>query len=155
MGKIGLLSDTHGSLHPRVYDLFEGVELILHAGDVESSTVLSDLEVLAPVLAVRGNMDRSLTLLALPTFRLVHWAGRAIALVHNLEHLPEELARRSLQDEAIDVVVFGHTHVARSWWEGKRLYVNPGAAKAGSQRASVAVLWVDEHEVRAEHHALG
>jgi putative phosphoesterase len=151
LGKIGLISDTHGSLHPEVFEAFAGVELILHAGDVDSPVVLSDLEVLAPVLAVRGNMDRSLSLTALPTFRLVHWAGRSIALIHNLDRLGEELTARRLQEEEIHVVVFGHTHAQACWREDGCMYVNPGTAKANAVRPGAALLWVGEEGVSVQH----
>ncbi len=138
--KLGLVSDTHGSLHPAVFEALLGVELILHAGDVDAAEVLSDLEAIAPVQAVRGNMDRSLLLSALPVFRLIEWRGKKLGLIHDLDELEDELEIRGLAHERLDVVVYGHTHRPRVFTENGCLYVNPGSAKAGARGATVAIL---------------
>ena len=150
MKRVGLISDTHGSVHPAVFRVFDGMDLILHAGDVDSATVLSDLEVLAPVLAVRGNMDDGWTLSSLPEVRVVEVEGRQIALIHNRQHLRAGLQRTGVKMEEIDAVVYGHTHLAEWHREGGILYVNPGSARAGSPRASVALLEVSSGHVGVE-----
>ncbi|MDA2932062.1 metallophosphoesterase family protein [Nitrospinae bacterium AH-259-F20] len=70
--KIGVISDTHGFCHPRVFQLFEGAELILHAGDIGDETIITDLEAIAPVTAVFGNIDRP------PPDRAVPGPGRSL-----------------------------------------------------------------------------
>ncbi|NOZ56562.1 MAG: metallophosphoesterase family protein [Calditrichaeota bacterium] len=142
MKRVGLISDTHGSVHPEVFRLFDGVDLILHAGDVDSATVLSDLEVLAPVLAVKGNMDAEWTLASLPALRVIEVEGHNIALIHNRRHLTAELLRAGVKPTEVDVLVYGHTHLAEWHREGKLLVVNPGSARAGTPKASVGFLEV-------------
>ncbi len=123
---IGLIADTHGLVRPDVFEVLDGVELILHAGDVGGDDVLDELAAIAPVYAVYGNMDDpNDPRLEREIVRDV--AGVMIHVSHGHElgnPTPEKLLRRY----AADVIVYGHTHkqlVARI--EG-RLVVNPGAA---------------------------
>jgi len=124
---VGLISDTHGLVRPAIADVFEGVTLILHAGDVGGAAVLRALERIAPVDAVYGNVDdphdpmlareRSLTI-----------GGVTIHVSHGHE-LVRPTAERLLARYAGDVVVFGHTHRSVTLRDGSgRLAVNPGAA---------------------------
>ncbi len=149
MKRVGLISDTHGSVHPEVFRLFDGVDLILHAGDVDSATVLSDLEVVAPVLAVKGNMDADWAPASLPALRLIDVEGHRVAVIHNVRHLSAELIRVGAKLEGVDVVVYGHTHLAEWHREGPILYVNPGSARADAPKASVALLEVTPERVTA------
>lgn len=142
--RIGLISDTHGSVPAKIYEVFSGVEMVLHAGDVDSPEVLSDLAVIAPVLAVRGNMDRHFLLSSLPVARVVEWAGRRIAIIHNLVWLSSQLAALDVRLAEINVVVFGHTHKPVCYREAGILYVNPGAARQGERHASAALLRLPE-----------
>jgi hypothetical protein len=145
--KIGVISDTHGFLDPKIPGFFAGVEHILHAGDIGSDGVVAELEAVAPVTAVLGNTDSS------PMFRLtevVLLAGRKFLVHHivNPRALTEELRRR-LARERPDAVVFGHTHKAFCETIDGVLYLNPGYAgrpKLGLER-SVAVLHCDEMRV--------
>ena len=148
--KIGVISDTHGFLDPKVLKLFAGVEHILHAGDIGSDAIIAELEAVAPVTAVLGNTDSS------PTFRLaevVKLAGRKFLVHHivNPRALTEELRLR-IARERPDAVVFGHTHKAfRETIDGV-LYFNPGYAgkpKFGAER-SVAILHCDGKGMRPE-----
>lgn len=135
MARVGLIADTHGLLRPQAIVALAGCERILHAGDVGEAALLGELAALAgaPVVAVRGNCD---DLPALPDSALVEVAGVRILLHHG--HLPvDEAAARP------DVVVTGHTHVARVGREGAGpLRVNPGSAGPRRFRlpATVAVL---------------
>jgi putative phosphoesterase len=99
---IGVASDTHGWLDPRLLAAFDGVDVILHAGDVGSEAVLEGLRVLAPVYAVQGNNDVPLGGLGLPTHLDVELAGVDVHLVHELPHMRLSPNTR--------LVVFGHSH---------------------------------------------
>jgi len=148
--KIGIISDTHGFLDPKVLRLFAGVEHILHAGDIGSDAIIAELEAVAPVTAVLGNTDSS------PAFRLtevVKLAGRKFLVHHimNPHALTEELRLR-IARERPDAVVFGHTHKAFSETIDGVLYFNPGSAgkpKSGPGR-TVAILDCDAKEIRHE-----
>ncbi len=139
---IGLISDTHGLLRPDVAAAFKGVELILHAGDVGSRDVLAELECVAPVEAVHGNVD-PMDLMLPPTV-LRDIEGLDVLVTHGHEvgsPTPDKLANRY----RADVIVFGHTHKAVVRRVGGTLVVNPGAA--GPRRfnllPSVARLTID------------
>lgn len=137
--RLGVLSDTHGALHPGIPKIFKGVDLILHAGDIGAQSVLIELEALAPVLAVRGNMDHAPWAGRLPHRQSVRAAGLRVHLVHDIAHL-------ALPPSAGDpaVVVSGHTHRAHIETRNGVLYVNPGSAGAPryGEKASVALLMV-------------
>ena len=128
--KLGLISDTHDFLDPRVPKIFAGVDHILHAGDVGQPMLLVELEQIAPVTAVLGNTDEGLPL------RLTEWVelgGKKFLLYHIVtpgdgpQHIPG-LPRK----EAPDVVMFGHTHKPFAQQFGPTLFFNPGYA--GRQR---------------------
>jgi putative phosphoesterase len=148
--KIGIISDTHGFLDPKIRGLFAGVSHILHGGDIGPSAIIAGLEAIAPVTAVSGNTDSS------PIFRpteAVELAGRKF-LVHHIVNpwaLKEDLQLRIAREQP-DVVVFGHTHRAFCETINGALYLNPGYAgqpKTGTDR-SVAILHCDGREIRHE-----
>lgn len=125
--RIGILSDTHGLLRPRVLELLDGVDHLIHAGDVGPAELLAELEALAPLTAVYGNTDGFDVRKRLPDVAAVELGGLRFAVTHG--HLsgvpsPERLAPR--HPEA-DVVVFGHTHVPRLEVLDGRWFVNPGS----------------------------
>ena len=138
--KIGLISDTHDYLDPRVPELFAGVDHILHAGDVGRSLLIVELEQIAPVTAVTGNTDEGLPL------RETEWItlGGKKFLVHHIvtPGVGSPRIERRLREDAPDVVMFGHTHKPFAQQVGSILYFNPGYA--GRQRfdlpRSVAVM---------------
>jgi putative phosphoesterase len=124
---VGLISDTHGLVRPAVADVFQGVTLILHAGDVGGASVLRALERIAPIDAVYGNVDDPHDPM-LARERSVSIDGVTIHVSHGHE-LGRPTAERLLARYTADVVIFGHTHrsvVVRD--ESGRLAVNPGAA---------------------------
>jgi uncharacterized protein len=146
--KIGVLSDTHGFLDPKVLELFTGVSHILHAGDIGSDAIVAELQTVAPVTAVLGNTDSS------PAYRLtetVSLGGRK-CLVHHIVNpraLTDELQLR-IARERPDAVIFGHTHRVFSETIAGVLYLNPGYAgkpKYGVER-TVAILHCDGEEIR-------
>ena len=150
--KIGVISDTHNFFDPRIPSLFEGVEHILHAGDIGLPGLLLELERIAPVTAVSGNTDDD-------GFRyrdtqLVELDGRKFLLHHIVD--PQRLTdalHATVAREKPEVVVFGHTHKPFCERFGETLYFNPGYAgksRFGMER-SVAFLHCDEKGIRAEY----
>jgi putative phosphoesterase len=123
---VGLISDTHGQLRPEISDLFKGVDLIVHAGDVGGAAVLRDLGMIAPVLAVSGNMDDRQAPL-LPRERLIPIGSLTLHVSHG-----DELGRPTptllLATYDAEVIVYGHTHRPLLLRERGRVVVNPGAA---------------------------
>lgn len=139
MACVGLISDTHGLLRPQALVALEGVDLILHAGDVCGDDILAALAELAPTLAVAGNCDDDP---ALPPHRLETVGGLRILLHHG--HLAvDEAAHRP------DVVVSGHTHVPRVDAARGILRVNPGSAGPRRFRLPVTVARLTVAEGRA------
>jgi putative phosphoesterase len=148
--KIGILSDTHGWLDPRIKDHFAGVGHILHAGDIGDAFIAFELEQIAPVTVVLGNTDLGLSF---KETEVVELAGRKF-LVHHIvnPHAPADPLKRRLIREKPDVVVFGHTHQAFDATLGGIRYFNPGYAgkpKFGTER-SAAIWHCESGGVRAD-----
>ncbi|MDZ4168626.1 MAG: metallophosphoesterase family protein [Coriobacteriia bacterium] len=134
MPRIGVISDTHGYLDPAVLELFAGVDLIIHAGDIGDTAVLAALEKLAPVAAVAGNLDQGELGERLPSE-----ACASIGKVHYvIGHKRKRLMKRFLAGklghgkEATppDLVVYGHEHQPSITWTDKTLFLNPGSASS-------------------------
>ena len=145
--KIGLISDTHGFLDPKVPEIFAGVSHILHAGDIGDDSIIVELEAIAPVTAVLGNTDSS------PTFRITEVVALAQRkfFVHHIvnPHALKENLQLQVARERPDAVLFGHTHKAFCETIGGVLYLNPGYAgkpKFGAER-TVAILRGQEMRV--------
>jgi putative phosphoesterase len=148
--KIGVISDTHNFLDPKINELFAGVNHILHAGDIGNTSIISELEEIAPVTAVYGNTDMNLPFKETEIIEL----GTRKFLIHHIvnpnalgDRVKERIARAQPQ-----VVVFGHTHRTFCETIGTVLYFNPGAAgkpKFGLGR-TVAILHCDEKEISPE-----
>jgi putative phosphoesterase len=147
---VGLVSDTHGLIRPEIFDALEGVELILHAGDVGGREVLQQLSTIAPIRAVYGNTDppgepglaESLDLkLAAVTVHVSH--GHEVG-----GPTPERLVARY----TADVIVYGHTHKPLIERVDGRLVVNPGAAgpRRFNVKPSVARMTLDNGRVGVE-----
>lgn len=152
--RIGVISDTHGFLDPKVARLFRGVEHILHAGDIGLPGVVLELESIAPVTAVLGNTDAALSFRETEIVRL---AGRKF-LVHHIVNprSPTDTLKERLAREQPDVVVFGHTHKPFRESLGPTLFLNPGYAgkpRFGLDR-SVAVLECDSGALSCQFHEL-
>jgi uncharacterized protein len=128
---IGVISDTHGVLRPEAVEALRGCERIIHAGDVGSASVLEQLRAIAPVVAVRGNVDTGHWARALPPFATVDLDGHAIHVVHILSDL-------DLQP-GISAVVFGHSHEPSIEARDGVLYLNPGSAGPRRFRLPVSV----------------
>src|SRR5436305_2031772 len=120
INRIGLISDTHGLLRPEAVDALEGSDLIIHAGDVGKPEVLDALKRLAPVVAVRGNVDRGPWADALPLTAIVK---PGIYVLHDVKELDFDPSTKGYR-----MVVSGHSHKPSQTERGGVLYVNPGAA---------------------------
>ncbi|MFZ1109128.1 MAG: metallophosphoesterase family protein [Rhodomicrobium sp.] len=129
---IGLISDTHGLLRREVAAALAGVSQILHAGDVGRPEVLDELRAIAPVTAVRGNVDGGRLAEALPMDAVVSIGGADIYMLHNLSGMDIDP-----KAAGIAAVVSGHTHAPLIEMLDGVLYVNPGSA--GPRRFSLPI----------------
>ena len=130
--KIGIISDTHGLLRPEAVERLAGVRHIIHAGDIGRPDVISDLRKIAPVTAVRGNVDRDEWAAGYPQTELVKLGGRVFYVLHNLAELDLDPAAAG-----VDVVVSGHSHQPRIETRDGVVYLNPGSA--GPRRFSLPI----------------
>ena len=127
---LGVVSDTHGYLDPRVLKLLEGVDHILHAGDIGDASIIEDLACIAPVTTVRGNNDKTGQSSLFPEEVTLELGGRTVYLTHQVKvpKKPEDPANKRYTDAGIDVVVYGHSHIAFQKTLGSVMFFNPGAA---------------------------
>jgi putative phosphoesterase len=121
--QIGLISDTHGLLRKEAFDALRGSELILHAGDVGKPRILDELRKLAPVVAIRGNVDTAPWASKLPEAELVETVAATFYLIHNIKDLDLNPAAAG-----IHIVLFGHSHQPTQYEKDGVLYINPGSA---------------------------
>jgi uncharacterized protein len=154
--KVGVLSDTHvpaiaQSLPAVIFDIFQGVDLILHAGDIVEMSVLDELGAIAPVEAVAGNMDGSDIHLNLPYKKIIPLGKFNAGLIHGKYRIDiqREMIRKEFDD--VDLIVYGHSHTP-FWGKVNGVYfLNPGSPtdKRHAPYNSVALLEVGD-ELRAE-----
>jgi len=154
--KVGVIADTHGVLPPEVLQIFQGVDRIIHAGDIGGAEVLHRLRQLAPVVAVRGNYDKELDQHLLPDPSLIDLAGIPTLLTHRLIFFDwdqgKTLLARTLEKfpQQPRLVIFGHTHfpVAESV-EGVYFF-NPGYCGPDPLEGepSVGILTIEGGEIR-------
>jgi uncharacterized protein len=123
---IGVISDTHGLLRPEALERLAGCGLIIHAGDVGSLSVLEGISAIAPVEAVRGNVDAGALVDLLPLTCELEASGLRIFVIHQLEGL--DLLHIDPASLGFDIVVYGHSHRPAVQWHGQVLYLNPGSA---------------------------
>jgi uncharacterized protein len=144
---IGVISDTHGLLRQQAITALQGSSLIIHAGDVGTADVLSSLRKIAPVVAVRGNVDTGPWSRALPPCELVQVEEQNLYVLHILEDLDLDPATAGLH-----AVISGHTHRPKIDRTAGVLYFNPGSA--GPRRftlpISVGRLVITDHGIEAE-----
>lgn len=138
---IGVISDTHGLVRSAALKALAGVDLILHAGDVGSPRVLTELRGVAPVIAIRGNVDRGAWAEELPECETIEVGALWIYMLHDLKQLDFDPAAKGFR-----VVISGHSHKPSIEERGGVMYLNPGAAGARRFRLPVAValLRIDE-----------
>jgi hypothetical protein len=129
---IGVISDTHGLLRPQAVRALEGVELIIHAGDIGDPKILRRLARIAPVHAVRGNTDRADWAADLPSTLMVEVGGIFIYVLHELFCLDLDPAAAGIK-----AVIYGHSHHPHLEHKNGVLYLNPGSA--GPRRFTLPV----------------
>jgi len=147
MTTVGVISDTHGLLRPEAVQALGGVDRILHGGDVGAPEILKELATIAPVTAVRGNVDGGSWARKLPLSEVIEVEGVSIYILHILENL-------DLKPEVagFKVVVYGHSHVPTIEEKNGVLYFNPGSAGPRRFKLPVTVgrLRIDRGKVKAE-----
>ena len=144
---IGVISDTHGLLRPEAIEALRGSDRVIHAGDIGSPEILDRLSTIAPVTAVRGNIDKAAWARKLPETEVLEMGGISIYVLHDLAEL--DLKAKAA---GFAVVVSGHSHVPKQETRDGVLYFNPGSA--GPRRfklpVSVGKLIVENGSARGE-----
>lgn len=141
---IGVISDTHGLLRHQVRTVFQGVDLIIHAGDIGKLSVLDELKRIASVVAVRGNMDCKAWASALPKTEVAEIGKSLLYVLHDIKRLDLNPSASGFR-----VVINGHTHRPLIEKQKGVLYVNPGTAGPGSSASTVALLNIKGKSVNA------
>jgi putative phosphoesterase len=136
--RIGVISDTHGLLRPEALAALKGADQILHLGDVGDINILNALSELAPVTAVRGNVDTYGPCAELAADEVVEVSGHSLYLLHNLAEL-------DLNPKAggFAAVLYGHSHQPSIEWKDGVLYFNPGSAGPRRFQLPVTLGWLD------------
>lgn len=145
---VGVIADTHGLLRPEAAAALTGCEHIIHAGDVGTAEVLRGLAAIAPVTAVRGNVDRGELREQLADTAVVEVGGLVLYVLHDIDELDLDPAAAG-----IAAVLHGHSHRPRNEPRDQVLYFNPGSA--GPRRfhlpVSVGRLHIAAGQIRGEH----
>jgi hypothetical protein len=143
--RIGVISDTHGTLRNEVFEHFEGVGHILHAGDIGDPDILVALATIAPVTAVCGNSDGVELQRIVPETATIEIADRTILVVHGHRLGSPTPAGLDLAHPGPDTIVFGHTHKPAFARIGGRLFLNPGSAGAPrfGMKPSIGILTIE------------
>jgi hypothetical protein len=144
---IGIISDTHGLLRPEALVALQGSDRIIHAGDIGDSEILGRLSEIAPITAVRGNVDRGSWAKNIPDTNVLECDGASIYVLHILENLDLKP-----QAAGISAVIYGHSHVPKQEMKDGVLYFNPGSA--GPRRFQLPVtigkLMVNAGKIRGD-----
>lgn len=144
---VGIIADTHGLLLPAAIKALERVDLIVHAGDVGNTEVLDNLKSIAPVYAVRGNMDMIEGLRELPETEVVEVGDILLYVLHNIHRLDIVPSKAGF-----DAVIFGHLHCPSLSEQEGVLFLNPGSASQPRRNypASLALLHVNGDSMKAK-----
>jgi len=149
--RLGVISDTHGRFDPVIATVFKGLDCIIHAGDVGKAEVISQLEQLAPVIAVEGNNDAPGLY---PSERIERLAGRTILVRHVFGELHQigKKEREAVERLAPDIVIFGHSHRPYKAALGKTILFNPGSAgpKRFSLPRTVGLIMLDDFRIETQ-----
>jgi putative phosphoesterase len=129
---VGVISDTHGLLRPEALDGLRGVDHILHAGDVGDPAILTKLGELAPLTAIRGNIDVQGACSRLPETEIIEFLGHSIYMLHDRQALDLDPVAAGFA-----AIISGHSHKPLIEWKREVLYFNPGSA--GPRRFSLPV----------------
>jgi putative phosphoesterase len=150
--QIGIISDTHNRLPAEIFTIFKNVDTILHAGDICEEQVLLDLERIAPVRAIFGNMDGFPLVSNLKRIEFFTLENSRICMIHAIRSAKNFAFELLRMKEKADIVVFGHSHVAEVTKFNDILFINPGSASSprhGTKR-SVALLELNGREKNVE-----
>ncbi|MGJ5036198.1 metallophosphoesterase family protein [Bradyrhizobium sp. HKCCYLRH3059] len=152
MLKVGIISDTHGLLRPEAVRCLSGVHHIIHAGDIGRHEIVERLRLIAPVTAIRGNIDTADWANAYPATETVRLGTRAVHVVHDVHDLAIDPATAG-----IDIVVSGHSHRAGVETRDGVLYLNPGSAGPRRFRLPItlATLNISSGQLSPAIHDLG
>jgi putative phosphoesterase len=147
--KIGIISDTHDYLPSPVFEIFNSVELIIHAGDIGNENIITELQTIAPVKAVFGNMDRFPLVSNLKRIEVFTLDQCRICLTHIIgthKYFAYELYKMNLK---VDAVIHGHTHRVENNIYNNIRFLNPGSVSQpkSSSRGSVGILNIDGREM--------
>ncbi|MDE1154157.1 MAG: metallophosphoesterase family protein [Acidobacteriaceae bacterium] len=142
--RIAVVSDTHSLLRPELLDALAGAEKILHAGDIGNADHLAVLNEIAPVTAIRGNVDLYGPTAALPATEALEWQGHFVYMLHALQDL-------DLKPEAagFSVVIYGHSHRPSIEQRNGVLYLNPGSCGPRRFSLPVSFAWLELEEGKA------
>ncbi|HHY25136.1 MAG TPA: metallophosphoesterase family protein [Desulfitobacterium dehalogenans] len=157
--RIAVLSDTHlraGQTLPRwVWEQCDGVDLIIHAGDVVCPSLLSDLEQIAPLEAVQGNCD-GWESARLPHSKIITCGEITIGVTHGVygsgRSTPER-AMRTFDQDKVDLIIFGHSHIPYQEKQGRILLFNPGSPtdKRRQPKYSMGMIRIEDKMIKAQH----
>lgn len=148
--RLGLISDTHGLLRPEAVDFLAGCELIVHAGDIGRPGIISELEKIAPVISIKGNVDTGSWSDDIPLTCHFQWHGKSFFVIHNIHEINPEAVRQC------DVVIYGHSHQPKAYQQDGALYFNPGSAGPRRFRLPISLgeISFQKHELIAQHHTI-
>jgi len=144
---VGVISDTHGLLLPTAIKALHGVDLIIHAGDIGNIGIMDELKSMAPVVAVRGNMDMSEDLRELPETEAIQVGDALLYIIHNINRLDIAPSKADF-----DAVIFGHLHYPSVSKHSGVLFVNPGSASQPRRKssASLALLHIRGNSIKTQ-----
>lgn len=155
INSVGLISDTHipsraAALTPDVFEHFKNVDLIIHCGDIVEGSVLDELSFIAPVIAVKGNMDPEN--LSLNKEEILSINNIFTVCVSHGYGPPFDIKQRLLKSFAAlnpDLICYGHTHVCSDEIYNSIRFINPGSATAGTKFNSIIILEMDKNEINS------
>lgn len=142
--KVGIISDTHGLVRTEAIKYLKGCELIIHAGDVGKPEVIHILKKIAPVVAVRGNVDKNDWAEELPKTEVIEIANKLIYVIHDISKL--DLNPRAA---GFNMIIYGHSHKPKKETVDGVIYLNPGSAGPGrfNLPISLALMKVDKNAI--------
>ena len=143
---VGVISDTHGLVRPEALEFLQGSDLIIHAGDIGKAEVLDTLRTIAPVYAVRGNIDKEPWAKELPQTEVVEIGSHFLYVLHELEHL--DLDPGAAQFSA---VISGHSHRPLAEYRKGVLFLNPGSAGPRRFHLPIALARLHIYKSRLVH----
>ena len=151
MGRIGVISDTHGLVRPEALSALKNSELIIHAGDIGKPEVLTTLKSIAPVIAIRGNNDREAWAKKIPDIFQFSVNHVRVYVIHNVNELEIDPAA-----DGFDAVISGHSHKPAIVNHDRLLFLNPGSAgpRRFSLPCTLAIMELDENGMRPVIHDL-